>query len=261
MDLRLTFNEVPKEYDRWRPSYADELFADVIRFSDLNKTKKTLEIGIGTGQATTPFLKTGCELTAIEIGDKLAEYSRNKFDEYEYFKVINQDFEKVSLEENSYDLIYSASAFHWIPPEIGMPKVYRLLKKGGIFAWFSVQPAPSQEDVHWEIQKVYEEYSRYFKGGRLPFNRQQEVREKQLHRVNTFKEYGFVEITDKLYYGSRTMSASDYATLQSTNSDHRAMPEEDRIQLLQKIEDAINRCSGEFTLADTFLLCMGKKSE
>ena len=259
MDLRLTFNEVPVEYDNLRPQYTDDLFTDIIQFSFLDKTKKALEIGIGTGQATLPFLKTGCKLTAIEIGNKLAQYSREKFSEYEEFKVINQDFESASLEENSYDLIYSASAFHWIPPEIGLPKVYQLLKSGGVFVWFSVQPAPSQEQIHNELQNVYEDYNHYFKGGKLQFNRHQEALDKQQYRVNAFKQYGFVEIIDKLYSGSRSLNASDYATLCSTYSDHRAIPEEERIIFLQKIEDVINRCGGEFTFTDTFLLCMGKK--
>ena len=259
MNLKLMFNDVPGEYDKLRPQYPDALSNDVIQFANLDKTKKTLEIGIGTGKATLPFLKTGCELTAIEIGDKLAQYSREKFADYECFKVLNQDFESVSIEENSYDFIYSASAFHWIPPEIGMPKVYRLLKTGGVFVWFSVQPAPSQKNIHDELQKVYEEYSRYFKDEKLQFDRLQEAQKKQLYRANTFKQYGFVEIADKLYNGSRTLRASDYATLCSTYSDHRAIPEKDRMQFLQKIEDAINRCGGEFTFVDTFLLCMGKK--
>ena len=43
MDLRLTFNEVPTEYDNLRPQYVDALFRDVIRFSALGKAKKALE--------------------------------------------------------------------------------------------------------------------------------------------------------------------------------------------------------------------------
>ena len=125
--------------------------------------------------------------------------------------------------------------------------------------WFSVQPAPSQENIHDELQKVYEEYNRYFNGKTSHFNRQPEAQKKQFDRVNIFKQYGLNEVTDKLYYGSRTLNASDYATLCSTYSDHRAIPEKDRIPFLQKIENAVNRCGGEFTFADTFLLCMGKK--
>lgn len=220
-----------------------------------------MEIGIGTGQASLPFLKIGCELTAIEIGDKLAQYSREKFSEFRNFNVINQDFESVPLKENSFDFIYSASAFHWIPLEIGMPKVFRLLKSGGVFAWISVQPAPTQKHVHDEIQKVYDEYNHYFSGEKPQFNRQQEAEKKQLNRANAFKRYGFIEVEDKFYYGNRTLNACDYATLCSTYSDHRAIPEEDRIQFLQKIEEAINICGGVFTFEDAFLLCMGRKPQ
>ena len=65
MDLRLTFNEVSMEYDRLRPQYPKELSADLIAYSWLDSSKKAIEIGIGAGQATLPFLNTGCELTAV----------------------------------------------------------------------------------------------------------------------------------------------------------------------------------------------------
>lgn len=259
MDLRLTFNEVPAEYDKLRPVCPDNLFIDVISFASLDKNKKALEIGIGTGQASLPFLKTGCALTAIEIGDKLAQYSKEKFAEYKNFKVINQDFESVVLEENYYDFIYSVNAFHWILPEVGMSKALQLLKPNGVFAWISVQPAPSQQHMHDEIQNVYTEYSRYFRDVNLPFNRQLEAEKKLQSRIDLFNQYGFVEIEDKFYYGSRALNANEYATLCGTYSDHRAIPEVDRTIFLQKLENVVNNCGGEFTFTDTFLLCMGKK--
>jgi ubiquinone/menaquinone biosynthesis C-methylase UbiE len=259
MDLRLTFNEVSEEYGRLRPHYPDALSADVIAISMLDGAKKALEIGIGAGQATLPFLDTGCTLSAVEIGDQLARYSREKFASYEHFDVLNQDFESVSLDDDSFDLIYSASAFHWIKPEIGLPKVCRLLKNGGVFAWISVQPAPADRQMHDELENVYAKYSRYFSGEKLEFDRSAEVHKKQAMRIDALRQYGFIEIVDKLYHGTRTLNASDYATLCSTYSDHRAIPEADRVPFLSEIEDAVNRCGGTFTFADTYLLCMGRK--
>ncbi|MHB1485769.1 MAG: class I SAM-dependent methyltransferase [Saccharofermentanales bacterium] len=259
MDLRLTFNEVSEDYGRLRPHYPDALSSDLIKYSKLNATKKALEIGIGAGQATLPFLKTGCELKAVEIGDNLARYSREKFVSYERFTVLNQDFESALLDEDSFDLIYSASAFHWINPEIGFPKVCRLLKNGSVFAWISVQPAPAHKHMHDELEEVYEKFNRYFSVGKLEFDRFPEVQRKQSDRVNSFKQYGFIEIVDKIYHGTRTLNASDYATICGTYSDHRAIPEADRSLLLSEIEAAVNRCGGTFTFVDTFLLCMGRK--
>lgn len=264
IDLRLTFNEDALNYDRFRPTYTDELFDDVICFSSLYNNKNALEIGIGTGQATLPFLKTGCKITAIEIGDKLAQFTREKFTPFNNFEVINQEFENTQLDENAYDLIYSASAFHWIPKEIGLPKVYKHLKSGGVFAWFSVQPAPAEEHaiIHKEIQKVYSNHKIYF-GDERPLPNlqmwQKLAEEKRLNRSNILKQYGFVDVTDKLYYNSRTFNAEDYTVLISTYSDHKAMPEDIRIPFLKEIAGIINTYGGKFTLSDTMILCMGRK--
>ncbi len=263
MDLRLTFNEDAANYDRFRPTYTDELFDDIIRFSSLSRNKRALEIGIGTGQATLPFLKTGCKVTAVEIGDKLAQYSRDKFAEFKAFEVINQDFESIELCENTYDLVYSASAFHWIPQEIGLPKVYGLLKSGGVFAWFSIQPFPAQEHmhIHEALQKIYGTYKQFFGDKPVPgpLESQQIIEKKSLTRFNALRQYGFIDVTEKFYYGTRTFDAKDYTTLISTYSDHKAIPEEIRIPFLNEIADTIDRCGGKFTLSDTMLLCMGRK--
>lgn len=263
MDLRLTFNEDAPSYEKFRPTYTDGMYKDVIGFSSLDGSKRALEIGIGTGQATLPFLKTGCKVTAIELGDKLAQFSREKFAEFKNFEVINKDFESVKLDGNAYDLVYSASAFHWIPQETGLPKVYRILKSAGVFAWFSIQPAPAQEHlhIHEEFQKIYIRHSQFFGDKPLPGpqERQQEAEKKRLDRFNALKKYGFVDVNTKFYYGTRTFNSKDYTTLISTFSNHKAMPEDSRMPFLKEIANTIDCNGGEFTLSDTIILVMGRK--
>lgn len=156
MDKRLIFNENVENYDKWRPSYCNELFKDILAFSQIEQGKKAIEIGIGTGQATRPFLETGCELTAIELGKDLSEYSKLKFREYKNFTVCNTVFEEFECPNYSIDLIYSATAFHWIPDEIGYPKAFKLLKNDGTLALFWNRPFVSREDdeLHRNIQKI-----------------------------------------------------------------------------------------------------------
>lgn len=264
MDLRLTFNSDPDSYDRLRPTYSNKLFDDLIDFSRLDSNMEALEIGIGTGQATTPILETGCHVTAIEIGDQLAKFSREKFSNYSNLNIINQDFEKINLKANTYDLIYSASAFHWIPIETGLPKVLKLLKSGGVFAWFSIQPSPAKEDkhIHDELQKVYNKYGEYFskyKSKRDPESISSEIDKQLTSRVDVLKQYAFTDVDDKTYCGSRTFKAKDYATLISTFSDHKVIPSKIRTVFLDEIVETINKYGGEFTLSDTMILCMGRK--
>ncbi|MFF0791644.1 hypothetical protein [Streptomyces spiralis] len=46
------FDEVPELYDRVRPGYPDELFADLAGVTGLDETSSVLEVGCGTGHAT-----------------------------------------------------------------------------------------------------------------------------------------------------------------------------------------------------------------
>lgn len=103
---------------------------------ELNQEKKVLEIGPGTGQATEPILKTGCNYTAIELGENFTSLMKDKFGCYQNFHIVNADFEDYSFNENIYDLVYSAATIQWIPEEIAFTKAYSMLKPGGYLAMF-----------------------------------------------------------------------------------------------------------------------------
>jgi len=71
----------------------------------------------------------GCRLTAIEYGTRFSELCKEKFTGYPKFSIITGKFEDIDSREDVYDLVFSATAFHWIPEELGYPKVYSILKK------------------------------------------------------------------------------------------------------------------------------------
>lgn len=257
MDLRLKFNEDVLNYDKMRPTYVKELFHDVIQFSNLSNSKQALEIGIGTGQATLPFLETGCKVTAIELGESLANFSADKFSEFANFNVINHDFESAALDHNHYDLVYSATAFHWIPQEIGYPKVYQLLRSGGALALFWNRPFPAREgDLHIAMQKAYDKYAPLFK---KPVLAHRHSEENGLELVNTIERYGFIDVSFKLYHRTRSFDANSYISLLNTYSDHRALQEDQRILLEKEIIEAINHYGGQIDLHDTIELFLARK--
>ncbi|MBS5914160.1 MAG: class I SAM-dependent methyltransferase [Paenibacillus macerans] len=255
MDLRLTFNEDVLNYDKMRPTYIEELFHDVIQFSNLDNSKTALEIGIGPGQATLPFLNTGCKVTAVELGEDLAKFSDQKFSKFANFNVINHDFESVVLDKNHFDLIYSATAFHWIPEEIGYTKVYQLLRNGGVLALFWNRPFPAKEnDLHIAMQKIYDKYRPSSK--KLPVVHSEEH---CLEMVNTIKRYGFIDVNYKLYHQTRTFDAQNYVSLLRTYSDHRALQEDKRILFEEELIETINDYGGQINLNDTVDLYLARK--
>ncbi len=257
--LNWTFDTVADTYEKLRPGYVDELYQTIFDYAPINNTSCVIEIGIGGGQATLPFLKTGCELTAVDYGENFCEICREKFKSYPNFSAVAGKFEDVEL-NGEYDLIYSASAFHWIPEEIGYKKVYDMLKDGGIFARFANHPYrdKGKPALSEEMDRIYAEY--YY----IYHNKKQEslveYSEAQArNRALIAEKYGFKDIQYKLFYRTRTFSAKEYIMLLGTYSDHIAIEEKIRTEFFSKIEDAINRHGGEITIYDTIDLQLARK--
>lgn len=253
--LETTFNSVYTEYDRWRPTYVKELYDDIFDEKEINSSSNVLEVGIGTGQATLPILRTGCNLTAIELGDKLAEFSRYKFKNYENFNVKNLAFQDIEYPSNSFDLIYSATAFHWIPEDIGYTKVFDMLKSGGVFARFANHPFKDKKrnNIHTAFEKIYAKYMPVSSGG-------DEYSEENVQNIaNIAYKYGFIDISYRLYHRTRTFTANDYTLLLSTYSDHIAIEEKTRMKFFDEIKDAINDNGGIITVYDTIDLQLARK--
>lgn len=253
--LAATFNTVCNEYDRWRPTYVPELYQDIFAVKEINPSSNVLEIGIGTGQATLPVLEKGCSLTAIELGDQLAKYVKQKYSDYKYFNVINIAFQDYKCPLNSYDLVFSASAFHWIPQELGYSKVYELLKSGGVFARFANHPFKDKEreELHIALQNIY---ARYMPG---PLHEVEYSVEDAKNRADISKKYGFIDVNYKLYHRTRTFSAKEYVSLLGTYSDHIAIEDQTRLKFFTEIEKTIEDFGNQITLYDTLDLQLSRK--
>src|SRR5919206_542675 len=67
--LGRVFNEVPELYDRVRPAYPEQLFADLVAITGIDEGSSVLEVGCGTGQATRSLASLGCSVIALEPGE------------------------------------------------------------------------------------------------------------------------------------------------------------------------------------------------
>src|SRR3954454_15708449 len=108
-----TFDEAPTLYDRFRPTYpaaAIDALLDVGRVPDGGDV---LEVGAGTGQLTRPLVERGFRVTALEPGERLARrLARHLHDGTA--RLLVQRFEDASIEPSTFDLVVSATAFHWV---------------------------------------------------------------------------------------------------------------------------------------------------
>ena len=255
-----TFDTVADAYEKIRPGYPEELYRTLLAYCPLSPASRTVEVGIGGGQATLPVLKTGCDVTAVEYGEQLARVCREKFKGYPGFSVITGRFEETDLPDDSYDLVYSASAFHWIPEETGYTKVFRMLKPGGVFARFANHPYRGKDhpDLFEAIDGLYGKYY-YPYYGKLPEKIREYTEDQAAGRAKTAEKYGFTDIQYALFYRTRTLSADEYRALLGTCSDHIAMEESVRERFLDEIGETINRFGGIITLFDTIDLQLARK--
>ena len=258
--LEWTFDTVASTYEKFRPGYTDELYRMLFDYIALNESCRAVEVGVGGGQATLPILRTGCHLTAVEYGEEFSKICKKKFIEYHNFSVITDKFENIDFADDTYDLVYSASAFHWIPEDIGYTKVFGMLKSGGVFARFANHPYRDRENLPLsdEMDRIYAEY--YYKF----YNKKQEVPkeysgEQAMQRAKIAEKYGFTDIKYALFHRTRTFSAKEYSTLLGTYSDHIAIEESIRKKFFSEIENAINNHGGSITVYDTIDLQLARK--
>ncbi len=253
------FDENVVMYDKHRPKYVAELYSDIIEYADIGKNSNLLEIGCGTGNATLPFVKTGAKVTAVELGENLAEYTKQKLSKHDNFKIVNVKFEDYCTDEK-YDLIFAATAFHWINPEYAYARCKELLAPSGVLATFWNTPRISRDnaELYSEIQALYAEY--------LPDSKEESASLTEskwyVSRCNGlsryYETYGYVDCLFKLYQGKRTFNADDYIGLLHTYSDHMALCEEKRKVFFHKIHSAIQKY-GQIDLVDTIDLHIGRK--
>lgn len=253
--LEWTFDTQAALYEKMRPGYADALYRKIFDYCPLTDASCALEIGIGGGQATEPVLKTGCRVTAVERGGHFTDICNRKFAAYPGFLCVNKRFEDFEAEDNSFDLVFAASSFHWIEEEFGYKKVYALLKKGGAFARFANHPYKDKENEALDAQ-IQKAYAKYMPGSKMSPEYTMEMAEK---RAAIAEKYGFTDTEAHLFTRIRTFTASAYIRLLGTYSDHIAIEENTRKKFFSEIEEAILSFGGTIRIFDTMDLQLSRK--
>jgi SAM-dependent methyltransferase len=143
------FNEIADEYDRRRPTYPDALIDRACEAAGLAPGASVLEIGCGTGQLTRSLLARGLRVTAIEPGERLIARARDQLDGAGEVQFVNARLEEAPLPSAHYQAVFSASAIHWVDPDVSWRKLADALVHGGALAllsYFGLDDPRSRDD-------------------------------------------------------------------------------------------------------------------
>ncbi len=131
------FNKIAADYDRHRPRYPDALVDQACEVAGIGPGAPVLEIGCGTGQLTRSLLARGLRVTAVEPGDQLLARARAQLQALGEVQFIPARLEDASLAHAHYRAVFSASAIHWVDPDVSWHVAADALVDGGSLALIS----------------------------------------------------------------------------------------------------------------------------
>ena len=234
---RRSFDEHAALYDSVRPSYPDAVFDGVAELGGLTHGARMVEIGCGTGQATVPLARRGYRITCVEIGSELAAIARRNLAAVSEVDVVNASFESWEPPRRDFDAVVSFSAFDWLDPEIAYRKSASLLRPGGALAIVTNRPVlPDGGDPFLAaVRADYEAVGADLNATQSPHPDQIEDRRAELEATGLFAR---VDVRRLLW--SLGFDADGYTKLISTYSAHRALDDDVRERLFERIRARID---------------------
>jgi SAM-dependent methyltransferase len=186
---RRAFGVDPAGYHAARPDYPEWVFDVLCERCSLARKSATFEIGAGTGKATRRLLELGAQpLVAVEPDDRLAGFLRETV-RNEALTVVISTFEEAVLREASFDVGFSATAFHWLNEDLALAKVATLLRPGGWWAmvWNTFGDPHRPDPFHEATKTLLDGASSPANGvSDVPFALDTEARLSALERTRAF---------------------------------------------------------------------------
>ncbi|MFC9913456.1 class I SAM-dependent methyltransferase [Streptomyces sp. NPDC059862] len=239
--LRDTFNEAAELYDRARPRYPGALVEDLARMTGLGPADRVLEVGPGTGQLTVPLATFGCRITAVELGPALAAVARRRLRGFPLVDVEVAEFEGWEPPREPYDVVVSATAFHWIDPAVRVQKAADVLRPGGGLALVTTHHvAGGSTDFFARAQRCYERWD----PATPPGLRLLDETETASDTDELTRSARFEHVTVTRHAQEITYSADQYIDVLLTYSGHRALDDRARHGLLACIRELIDTYHG-----------------
>lgn len=259
--LRAVFDEAALLYDEARPGYPEELFDDVVSLSGIPQGGRILEIGCGTGQATVPLARRGYRILCVELGENLAAVARRNLGAYPRAEIHVGPFEEWQPQGEPFDLAISATAFHWLDPEVAYPRVADALGEAGSLAlfWSVHVHTEAAGGVFEEVQKVYAREAPEIVG---PEDHKGPPRPEDVpSKTPEIERSGRFEVTaTRTHRWDETYDTSGYLSVLNTYSGHRSLAKHTHDRLFRGIASLIDqRFGGSITKGYLTTLYVARK--
>lgn len=248
-EQRLVFGEVAELYERHRPAYPDAVIDDLVELAGLSAGSTVLEIGAGTGKATSMFAARGMGVVAVEPSDEMAAVARRVCAGYSSVRIEQGDFERWDPAGRTFPLVFAAQAWHWVDPEVGFAKAASVLRPGGVLTAFWNRPMWARAALREVLIDAYRRAAPEVLDESDPMHPANSPSGDETQwRAGVAAAGGLGEDEVRDYEWSQTYTAGDYAALLQTHSTVRVMDPERRHALVEAVAGAIERHGDAFEL-------------
>jgi SAM-dependent methyltransferase len=241
-ERKIWYSDVARSYDRFRPRYLQTTIERLIDLTSLSPQARILEIGCGPATATRVFAVFGYPMVCLEPNPAFFYLAKNNCQAYSQVEIINTSLEEWQLEMTQFDLAISATAFHWIPAEIGYPKVAQALKANSYFILlWNGQLLPNPE-ISESLVEIYQKYAPSL----IAWEDIQIQRESLFELGKMLPKSGF--FTSPIYEEEiikTVYNVEDYLLLLSTYSPYIALDAASRQNLFAALRDKLERDWGK----------------
>ncbi|MDV6260485.1 class I SAM-dependent methyltransferase [Rhodococcoides yunnanense] len=223
----LTFGRVAEDYDRARPGYPAELYADIATGGRL----RVLEAGAGTGKATVAFAELGASVVAVEPDSEMADVVRRRTEHLDVEVQVSR-FEECAVEPASFDVVVAAQAWHWVNHEQGAAVAARALVPGGALRLWWNMPGDLGGPAWDAVRAAYDATEP--EAAPLLARSLGAQSESTVPRAD-----GFGPWSSSTYRWVQRYTADEFCAMAATYSGHLILDDERRSEVLNSVHAAI----------------------
>lgn len=246
-----SFGEVAARYDRYRPRYPDRMVDDVVA---MLPGRRVLEVGAGTGIATTAFAARGVAMTCVEPDPEMAAVLSSKVAGDMDVHVEVATFEDWSAARRGraagFDGLVSGQAWHWTDPATRWADAGAAVRSAGVLALFwnhEDYPDPRVADAFTDAYDRRRIEIRSVGGRPAPVPDQ----EHPDGWPDADAEPYFTDQRVRRYHWTQRMPVADYVACINTTSAHLILPPDVRDDLTAELVTTLTGYGDDIELAMT----------
>lgn len=234
-----------REYAAGRPDYPEALFSEIVRVCHLDPGAEVLEVGAGTGNFTAGVVGHGLSVTAVEPAPNMLRVLTERLGS-ESCRAIEARFENCGLQPHSFDAIFASHSWHWLDKSTRVARCTGLLRPGGhLGIVYNVHLGDEDPRFLALRRQVYARWAPEIE------HLDPSSRKVDAARSEIAGSAAFEPVDELVVYWSHRFTATEFAALLGSYSNHIVLPVDRRSALLTDVQRLIEHELGG-TVGQTF---------